>query len=170
MTIKLNLDRLSDDSKPMDHVEHILIDNGWIFQRASDEEIALSLQGKACTYRLFFMWQDDMQALQLACQYDLKIQEPFTTNLHSTLAKVNEKLWFGHFDIPQNTGKPCFRHTCLLRNADMSGTLEQIEDLIDFSLQQCERYFQTFQLLTMREKQPSNDSISLALMETKGEC
>ena len=129
----------------------------------------MTLEGKACTYRLFFMWQNDMQALQLACQYDLQIAKPFAANLFSTLAKVNEKLWIGHFDIPQNTGKPCFRHTCLLRGANAASGIEQVEDLIDFTLQQCERYFSAFQLLAMRDNDPSNDTISLALMETKGE-
>lgn len=170
MAMDLHIDEFSDPCSPLDLVEDVLVGNGWVFQRAEEGEILLTLEGKQCNYHVFFMWQEEMRALQIACQYDLDIAKPFSKTLYRSLAQVNEKLWLGHFDVPAKSGKPCFRHTCLLRGAAGSNAIEQIEDLIDFSLQQCERYFSVFQLLAVRDHAPSNDVVNLALMEIKGEA
>jgi len=129
MAMDLQFDEFDDYPRPLDHVADVLDGNGWVFQRASEDEIVLTLEGKACNYRVFFMWQDDMQALQIVCQYDLQIARPFATHLYQSVAQVNEKLWLGHFDVPTKSGKPCFRHTCLLRGVNAAHGVEQISSL-----------------------------------------
>ena len=132
---------------PLDSVEDVLNAHNWSFNRMNTDELMVQVCGKSCEYRLFFIWQEEMQALQFCCQYDLVIKDKEYLKAAKALMAVNENLWMGHFDLPKDTGTPSFRHTCLLRgNKNM--VYDQIEDLVDISLVQCERYFHVFNMIS----------------------
>jgi hypothetical protein len=84
------------------------------------------------------------------------------------LSDLNESLWMGHFDIPRQTNIPVFRQTCLFRGAGRGDTTEHIEDLVDISLTQCERYQHLFDILS-KSTQLDEQNLSLAAMETVGQ-
>ncbi|MCB1562066.1 MAG: YbjN domain-containing protein [Alphaproteobacteria bacterium] len=153
---------------PLDRVEDVLDSNSWVFNRVSDEELIVQVKGKYCAYRLFFIWQDDMDALQFCCQYDLHVTPGNFERAASVLMSINENLWMGHFDIPKDTRIPTFRKTSLFRGLDNAVSAGQIEDLVDISLAQCERFYTAFYLLS--EVRVANDqTLTLALMDAKGE-
>lgn len=156
---------------PLDCVEDVILEHEWTFSRMNDDELVVEVAGKACTYRLFFIWQEHMGALQFCCQYDLKIQKPCTQAASSALMKINEELWMGHFDILAENGVPSFRHTCLLRGVSCISESELIEDLIEISMAQCERYYAAFHMLA-QSGHSANDTkdLSLALMDPSGEA
>lgn len=153
---------------PLDVVEELLAAHNWAFNRMNNDELMVQVAGKSCDYRLFFLWQEDMSALQFCCQYDLKVEKPSYAAASKAIMAINEELWMGHFDLPKDTGTPSFRHTCLMRGLQ-AGTAspDHIEDLVDISLVQCERYFHVFQLLSNAQS-PDEQNMNLALMETKG--
>lgn len=156
-------------ANPLDCVEEILDANNWVFQRMNADELIVEIKGRQCTYRLFFIWQEEMNALQFCCQYDMKLHKDNINAAAKVLMKLNESLWMGHFDIPRETRMPCFRHTCLLRGISHISSLEHIEDLVDISMAQCERFYPAFDLL--QYPQPANDEyLKLAMMETVGEA
>lgn len=152
---------------PLDKVEEVLSDNNWVFSRMNDDELVVHVQGKGCDFRLFFIWQEDMNALQFCCQYDLVIKDQNFMDAARALMAINEKLWMGHFDVPKETGIPTFRHTCLIRGFSNGGH-ESIEDLVEISLAQCERNYPLFHLLST-DPHPNEANLNLALMETRGE-
>ena len=153
---------------PLDCVEEFLASNNWVFNRMNPDELMVQVTGKSGAYRLFFLWQEDMSALQFCCQYDLAVPAANREAACRALVNVNEGLWMGHFDIPQQTSIPSFRQTCLFRGAGKGDSAEHIEDLVDISLAQCERYYPLFRFLAQT---PSLDeqNLSLAVMETAGE-
>jgi len=163
-------DILSDESNPLDHVEEVLSQHNWVFNRMTDDELMVQVTGKCCQYRIFFLWQEDMGAMQFCCQYDLNIGRDKMKTAADVLMNINENLWMGHFDIPKETGTPSFRQTCLLRGVDRGpGTSEQIADLVDISMAQCERFYPVFQMLS-NDNLPDDQNLSLALMETQGDA
>lgn len=158
----------SVEDNPLDRVEDVLSAHNWVFERMNDEELIVEVRGKACNYRLFFIWQEDMNALQFCAQYDMSITDSARDRMTKTLANINEDLWMGHFDLPRDTGVPSFRHTCLIRGMNDPAVGEMIEDMMDIALVQCERHYAAFDLLSKTEANDDN-MISLALMETMGE-
>lgn len=152
---------------PLDHVEDVLNAHDWSFHRVTSDELIVQVTGKSCDYRLFFIWQDDMQALQFCCQYDVIVADDQYDKAAQSLMTINENLWMGHFDLPKETGTPSFRQTCLMRGAN-DNIQDQISDLVDISLVQCERYYHVFHLLTHPAK-ADDQSLALALMDTAGE-
>ncbi len=153
---------------PLDSVEEFLASNNWAFNRMTSDELTVQVAGKTGTYRLFFLWQEDMNALQFCCQYDLIIPAANRDAACTALINLNEGLWMGHFDIPRQTNIPSFRQTCLFRGATKADSAEHIEDLVDISLAQCERYYPLFHFLTNTAKL-DEQNLSLAVMETVGE-
>lgn len=162
------LDDFEDIVNPLDNVEDVLRSHNWDYNRASEDELIVTVAGKACSYRLFFIWQEDLNLLQFCCQYDLTVMEENVEAARNIMMDINETLILGHFDLPRDTATPSLRHTSLLRGMSNDNGFEKLEDLIDISLTLCERHYSAFSLLTahtMADKKVLN----LALMETVGE-
>ena len=154
---------------PLDNVEDVLTSHNWVFSRMNDDELMVQITGKSCDYRLFFIWQEDLNALQFCVQYDMVISAENMKNAGETLMQLNENIWMGHFDIPKETNTPSFRHTSLLRGGNSTDNSDIIEDLIDISLAQCERYYSIFHFLCSTTI-ANDQTLSLALMDTSGEA
>ena len=60
---------------PLDVVERVAATNGWSFERAGDDEITLLVTGKWSDYQVSFTWMFDLEALHLACAFELKVPE-----------------------------------------------------------------------------------------------
>ncbi len=159
---------LDEVQNPLDHVEEVMTAHNWVFNRMTNDELMVQVAGKSCNYRLFFIWQEDMNAMQFCCQYDMSITAKRYETAGSALMAINENLWMGHFDLPKDSGVPSFRHTCLFRGLSGTSGAEHIEDMMDISLAQCERYYSVFHLLSAAND-TDDQSLSLALMETAGE-
>ena len=167
MSIQID-NNLSDNVNPLDSVEEILSAHNWQFNRMNNDELMVQVTGKACEYRLFFIWQEDMSAMQFCCQFDLAIHPKNIEAGARALMKLNAGLWMGHFDIPSDTRIPSFRQTCLMRGLTGVAGIDYIEDLVDISMAQCERYYSVFHLLSTQSF-TNDQTLTLALMDTVGE-
>lgn len=159
---------VKDEHNPLDSVEDVLHAHNWHFNRMTDDELMVSVTGKSVQYRLFFIWQEDMSALQFCVQYDMMIGPHNLASARAAIADINEGLWMGHFDLPKDTGTPTYRYTSLLRTLSHDTVLETVEDMVDISMAQCERYFPVFALLSGTPN-VNDQNLSLALMDTAGE-
>ncbi|WP_306029341.1 MULTISPECIES: YbjN domain-containing protein [unclassified Stappia] len=155
-------------ANPVDTIEHIAAINDWSFERSCDEEITISVTGHWCDYHVSFSWMEDLEALHLACAFDLKVPDPRRTEVVRLLALVNEQLWMGHFDLWNREGVVIFRQSLLLAGG-AEATSRQIEGLLTNALESCERYYQAFQFVVWAGKSAS-EAIDTALFETAGEA
>jgi hypothetical protein len=85
------------------------------------------------------------------------------------LRTINENLWLGHFDIPSSTHAPCFRHTSLMSNLSTTAGDDQVDDLIEIAIAECERYYSSFYFLA-NSATVDQPMIDLALMQQAGEA
>ena len=60
---------------PVDVVERVAAVNEWAFERAGDDEITISVTGRWTDYQVAFTWMDEIEALHVACAFDLKLPE-----------------------------------------------------------------------------------------------
>ncbi|NRG17648.1 YbjN domain-containing protein [Rhizobiales bacterium] len=153
---------------PVDTIEHIAAINDWSFERSGEDEITISIAGYWCDYHVSFSWMEDLEALHLACAFDLKVPEPRKTEIMRLLALVNEQLWMGHFDLWNREGVVIFRQSLLLAGG-ADPTSAQIEGLLANALEACERYYQAFQFVVWAGKSAS-EAVDTALFETAGEA
>ena len=155
-------------ANPLDLVEQFVTANDWPFDRRNEDEMAVEVPGRWCDYSLYFAWREDIGALHFTCAMDMKVQNNKRGHLHELLASVNERLWLGHFGLWAEEGVPMFRHAVLLRGL-MGASMEQIEDLVDIAVSECERFYPAFQFVLWGGKSPA-DAISAALLDTVGEA
>lgn len=155
-----------DSPNPLDNIEDILNANDWDFNRMGDNELTVTLNGKFCAYRLFFIWQADMSALQFSAQYEMTIHPLNLAKAGEILMTINENTWMGHFEIAADNCVPGYRYTTLL-SPENKQSYEQLENIVDIALAQCETNYAAFSLLT--EQNAANDeTLPLALMQTQG--
>src|SRR5260370_37333358 len=153
---------------PVDVVARLAAHHDWSFDRAGDDEITISIAGRWTDYHVSFTWMNDIEALHLACAFDLKVPERRRAEVQQLISQVNEQLWVGHFDLWSKDGLVMFRHALILAGGvEASG--KQCEALLDAALESCERYFQAFQFVVWAGK-AAREAMEAALFGTSGEA
>jgi hypothetical protein len=158
----------SPTGNPIDLVEEIVIANDWAHDRASEEEMIVEISGRWCDYRLYFLWQEELTALHFSCGFDMKVPKRRRSPLYELLALANERLWLGHFDLAAGESSPAFRYAVLLRGSGMASA-EQVEDLVDIAVTECERFYPAFQMVIWGGKAPA-EAMEAAMIEPIGEA
>ena len=158
----------SPTGNPIDLVEEIVVANDWAHDRASEEEMIVEISGRWCDYRLYFLWQEELSALHFSCGFDMKVPKRRRGSLYELLALANERLWLGHFDLAAGESSPAFRYAVLLRGSGMASA-EQVEDLVDIAITECERFYPAFQMVIWGGKSPA-DAMEAAMIEPIGEA
>lgn len=153
---------------PMDVVERTVSLYEWQSERSCDAEIAAQVPGKWCDYNLYFAWSDKAEAMQLTCSFDMRIDKSKHKVIQELLMLANENLWLGHFSFWMDEGLPMFRHALPLRGAQ-EPTIEQVQDMIETALYECERFYPAFQFVIWGGHSAS-EAIAASLLETVGEA
>jgi hypothetical protein len=99
---------------------------------------------------------------------DLRVPKHRRGSVNELLALANGRLWLGHFDLCLDEDMPMFRHTVPLRGA-RGASVEQLEDLVDVALNECERYYPAFQYVIWGGKDPG-DAVAAACLDPMGEA
>jgi len=165
---RLSLSGEPAEPHPLDIIEQLVEYNDWAFDRRNDEELAVQAPGRWCDYSLHFAWNDAVDAMHFTCAFDMRVPFEKRTPITELLALVNERLWLGHFCIWTEEGLPMFRHALPMRGTARP-TLEQVEDLVDTALTECERFYPAFQYVVWGGK-TAGDAIGAALIDTVGEA
>jgi hypothetical protein len=160
--------RSANTRNPLDLVEEIVCAHQWPFQRSGADELAVEFSGHWCSYHLHFVWSEDLSAMHLSCFMDVKIPKRRFGAIAELAVHINNRLWLGAFVLPKDEYTPAFRHTVLLRGAK-TASVEQIEDLVDIALSECERFYPAFQFVAWGGKSPE-EAISASLLDTIGEA
>jgi len=153
---------------PLDALEKIAEDNRWSVERSEEDELVLDVPGGWCTYRLYFVWQPEYSALQFCAQTDLSVSGGATGAMAELLSAVNARLWLGHFLLGEDEAAPVFRYTLLLSGHD-GATMDQLEDLIDLGVAECERYYPAFHLAAT-EGLSADQAMAGAIIDVHGEA
>ncbi len=109
-----------------------------------------------------------MMALHFSCGFEMKVPRGRRGSVYELLATVNERLWLGHFDLAPDDQSPSFRHGVLLRGAP-GASVEQIEDLVEISVTECERFYPAFQFVVWGGKN-AEEAIASAMIDPVGEA
>ncbi|MBS1183579.1 MAG: hypothetical protein H6Q99_3459 [Proteobacteria bacterium] len=155
-------------ANPVDEIELLAAQNDWTFERSDEDEIAISIAGDDTDYHVAVSWLSEIEALHVACAFDIKVTAARRNEVTKLLALVNEQLWIGHFDIWQAEGVVMYRNTLLLAG-QAEATAEQMEALIETAVDTCQRHRLAFDFV-VRGGRTAREALDLALMETVGEA
>ena len=155
-------------TNPVDTIEHLAESNDWTFDRSSEDEITISVNGSHCDFHVSFTWMEEFDGLHLACAFDFKVAERQRAEILELLASINEQLWIGHIDIWAKEGIVMFRQTLVLADGGEISH-NQVELMLRTAIDTCERYYPAFQFVVWAGKS-AREALQAVLLETQGEA
>jgi hypothetical protein len=153
---------------PVDVIERIALLRDWAFDRDDPDEISIGVSGRWSDYTVAFTWLSQHEALHLGCAFDFKIPERRRAETSQLVARINEQLWIGHFDVWSKDNVVMFRHALLLAGGAEPGDA-QCEAALANAIDACERYYQAFQFVVWAGK-TADEALEGALIDTLGEA
>src|SRR5215475_12123041 len=114
---------------PLDVVERVASTNGWSFERAGEDEITILVAGKWTDYQVSYTWMYDIEALHLACAFELKVPDHIRSEVQQLVSLINEQMWVGHFDLWIKDGLVMYRHALVLAGG-VAASSRQCEALL----------------------------------------
>lgn len=155
-------------SNPVDVIEFVASNNDWSFERAGEDEIAMTVAGVWADYHISFSWMEDLEALHIACAFDIKVPESRVNEVIRLLSHVNGQILMGHFDLWRQEDVVIFRQSLLLAGG-VEPTNTQVEVLLSNALEACEAYFQAFQFVVWSGMDAAS-AVDAVMFETAGEA
>jgi hypothetical protein len=153
---------------PLDVVERVVSARNWSFDRRGEMEMAVQVPGHWCDYSLYFSWNGDVNAMHFSCAFDMRVPEEKRRPVNDLVMLINEKLWMGHFGMWEGDGLPIFQHALPLRGTD-GPTKEQMEDILEAAVLECERFYPAFQFVIWGGRS-AQDAVTMAMIDTVGEA
>ena len=80
---------IDSPNNPLAVVETIAADNNWPFERSGEDEVTIVSRGDWTDYQLSFTWMGEIEALHLACAFDMKIPEPRRAEVQRLLSLIH---------------------------------------------------------------------------------
>src|SRR5437879_10551706 len=130
-------------SNPLAVVEDIAANRNWSFERSGEDEVTIVSKGEWTDYQLSFTWMTEIEALHLACAFDMKIPPARRAEVQKLIAAMNEQLWIGHFDLWTHTGMIMHRQALVLPGG-LPASTAQSESMLAGETHACERYYPAF--------------------------
>ena len=162
------LERDDDLSNPLDRVERIAEAYDWAFSRTDAREVTMEVSGGWSDMTISLNWREEFEILHVAVSLEMKVPQNRRDEVARLLARINEQLLVGHFDLWHSDGSLLFRNNLLLTgNAEANDA--QCEALIRFAVETCERYFPAVQFVVWAG-QPAGEALEAAMIDTWGEA
>ena len=164
------LEALDGDStaNPLDRVERIAETYQWAFDRTNHAEVTMRIEGGWSDMTVSLNWRDEFELLHVAVNFDAKVPAPRLDEAARLIARINEHLICGHFDLWQADGSFVFRNGLLLSGgAEVNDA--QCEALIRTAIKTCDRYFPAVQFVVWAG-QSAEDALAASMIETVGEA
>lgn len=164
----IDVDVAERSEHPLDVVERLATIRDWSFDRADENEISVSVASAWTDYHIAFTWLDEMEALHIACAFDLRVPARRRADVLELVSLINEQLWVGHFDLWSSEEVVMFRHSLLLAGG-VEPNGHQCETLLKLATDACDRHYQAFQFVLWAGKSP-REAMEGAMFETVGEA
>lgn len=156
----------SGEIHPIDLVETIATHHDWEFDRISDEQIAMAVEGQWRTYSITLAWSAYDETLRLIATFEMEPPEARIPALYEALNIVNDRCWAGAFTWWSAQKLMVYRYGLVLAG-DQIASPEQVDTMIAGAVSNSERFYPAFQLVTWAERTPK-DAIEVAIAEAYG--
>jgi hypothetical protein len=113
-------------------------------------------------------WREELETLHLACSFDAKVPRPRRDEMMRLLARINEQLLHGHFDLWRQDGSLMFRNALVLAGGAEANDA-QCEALIRLAVETCQRYYPAVQFVAWAGRD-AGAAMESCLFETVGEA
>ena len=157
---------LEEDIHPIDIVENIAAHHEWDFDRISDEQIAMAVEGQWRTYSITLAWSAYDETLRLICTFEMEPPTEKLPALYALLNEMNDQCWAGSYTFWSEQQLMVYRYGLVLSGGQIASP-EQIDTMIGAAVVSAERYYPALQLLVWGDRTP-REALQDAIAEAYG--
>jgi hypothetical protein len=157
---------LEDDIHPIDIVETLAAHHEWDFDRISDEQITMAVEGQWRTYSITLAWSAYDETLRLICSFEMEPPSEKLPKLYELLNSVNDQCWAGAFTYWAEQQMMIYRYGLVLTGGQ-DASAEQIDTMIGAAVMSAERYYPAVQLVVWGDQTPKQ-ALQVAIAEAYG--
>ncbi len=156
----------TEDLHPIDIVETLAEHHEWDFDRVTDDQIAMAVEGQWRTYSLTLAWSAHDETLRLICTFELDPPAEKLPGLYEVVNKANDLVWTGAFTFWTEQRLMVWRYGLVLTGNHIAGP-EQIDRMISQAVLAAERFYPAFQLVSWGDDSPEK-ALDVAIAEAYG--
>ena len=157
---------MDDDQHPIDIVEVLAARHHWEFDRVTDDQIAMAVEGQWRTYSLTLAWSEQDETLRLICTFELEPPEGRLPGLLDVINRCNDMVWTGAFTYWEEQKLMVWRYGLVLTGGQ-NVIAAQIDSLINSAIGAAERFYPAFQLVGWGDRPPV-EAMKVAIAEAYG--
>ncbi len=157
---------LGDEIHPIDIVESLACDHAWEFDRVTEDQIAMAVEGQWRTYSLTLAWSPQDETLRLICTFEMEPPAARMPALYELVNRCNDMVWTGAFTWWDEQKLMVWRYGLCLAGGQIAGP-EQIDRLIASAVLAAERFYPAFQVALWGDKSPA-EAVQVAIAEAYG--
>ncbi len=157
---------LDEDLHPIDIVENVAAFNDWDFDRISEEQIAMAVEGQWRTYSITLAWSAHDETLRMVCSFEMDPPAEKLPVLYHLLNDVNDQCWAGAFTYWAEQKLMVYRYGLVLAGGQ-DATAMQVDTMIGAAVLSAERYYPAIQLVVWGDQTPKQ-AIQVAIAEAYG--
>ena len=155
-------------SSPISLLEELFFQLEWNYERLVENELVAEIQGRWCSYQLFALWRPYLECFMFSALVDIKVPQTKRKDVEILLSMLNPKVLLGHFEVSPDDDLPVFRYSLTLRG-NPGATLEQMEEIINNAVLECDRLYPALQFVLWGDKNPE-EALMAAMLDTYGEA
>jgi hypothetical protein len=156
----------SEDLHPIDIVETLAEHHDWDFDRVTDDQIAMAVEGQWRTYSITLAWSAPDETLRLIATFEMDPPLEKLPALYDLLNRTNDMVWSGAFTFWAEQRLMVWRYGLVLAGGQIAGS-EQIDRLIGQAVLAAERFYPAFQLVAWGTDSPER-ALDVAIAEAYG--
>lgn len=154
------------DCHPIDLAETLAEHHAWEFDRVTDDQIAMAIEGQWRTYSLTLAWSQKDETLRLVCTFEMEPPTDKLALLYDVLNRCNDMVWAGAFTWWSEQKLIVWRYGLLLSGGQIA-TTEQIDNMCAGAVMTSERFYPAFQLVGWAGQTPEQ-AMKVAIAEAYG--
>ena len=155
-----------EDLHPIDIVETLAESHDWEFDRVTDDQIAMAVEGQWRTYSITLAWSAHDETLRLISTFEMDPPAEKLPALYEVLNRANDMVWSGAFTFWAEQRLMVWRYGLVLAGNQIA-TPEQIDRLIGQAVTAAERFYPAFQLVAWGDDSPER-ALDVALTDAYG--
>ena len=156
----------SEDLHPIDIVETLAESHDWDFDRVTDDQIAMAVEGQWRTYSVTLAWSAHDETLRLISTFEMDPPAEKLPALYELLNRANDMVWSGAFTFWAEQRLMVWRYGLVLAGNQIA-TPEQIDRLISQAVTAAERFYPAFPLVAWGDDSPER-ALDVALTDAYG--
>ncbi len=165
--MELNTEQVSDVFDPLEAIEQAVIAEQYPYER-DELEVHMAAPGSWRDHQIWFAYRPELDVIHICSSLELKVPDNRYREVCELVARLNERLWLGHFDIWTDDQSIVFRHALTLTEAE-NVSVAQASALIAAAKEAGERLYPAFHYLLWSGKSPA-EAVAAAMFDTAGEA